>query len=784
MKRKDVSSKSRHPRLKKQGVTETYIRKGVLALMVLLGVAAFCVLLGRLVKLMLVQHEYYEEKAIRNQTRSVSVTAARGKIYDRNMELLAASTGVQNIYLDPLELKQNGVDLELLAEHLSDILGLSREYILKQAGDTAMRYKLLRRRQGQTVCDEVAAFVDEYHIVGVHLEPDSLRYYPNASTASQLLGFTNTENKGSEGLEAYYNSLLEGTAGAVITTKGNNETEMLYSYETYYEAKDGSSLVLTLDLTVQQALEKQMQDAIDRYDVLNGAFGIVMDVNTGEILAMATLGGYDPNRYLEIYDTDTAQALEELYQTAQSCPEDTEERTLAFEAYNQAMAAARLKQWRNRCVSDGYEPGSTFKVLTLAAALDSGAVSLNDTFYCAGRESFEGRSQPVNCWKSVGHGSQTTAEALQNSCNLTFAHIGLKTGGDTLYDYYEAFGLMEKTGIDLPGEASGLFHSRERLSDHASYGTSYLIATSFGQTIKPTAIQLTRAIAATVNGGYLMQPYIVSQVLDEDGNVVKRNEPTVLRQVISEQTSQQMCQLLESVVSVGTAKNAQVMGYRIGGKTGTAEKTDQRDASGQYTKDKIVSFVGIAPMDDPQYIVLIALDTPNSATGQYISGGVMAAPTVGAVLEDILPYLGVEPEYEEDELSQVSVLMPDVCGMTQYKAENLLRESGLSCRVIGTGNTVVSQSPAKGSSLPGNSTVLLYMDGSMPTGKVTVPDLTGMTASEATQALTDLGLYLQAKGTDPKKWYALVTAQDIPPGTEVERGSTVTVRFADTTAMD
>ncbi len=784
MKRKDVSSKSRHPRLKKQGVTETYIRKGVLALMVLLGVAAFCVLLGRLVKLMLVQHEYYEEKAIRNQTRSVSVTAARGKIYDRNMEILAASTGVQNIYLDPLELKQNGVDLELLAEHLSEILGLSREYILKQAGDTAMRYKLLRRRQGQTVCDAVAAFVEEYRIVGVHLEPDSLRYYPNASTASQLLGFTNTENKGSEGLEAYYNSLLEGTAGAVITTKGNNETEMLYSYETYYEAKDGNSLVLTLDLTVQQALEKQMQDAIDRYDVLNGAFGIVMDVNTGEILAMATLGGYDPNQYLEIYDTDTAQALEELYQTAESYPVDTEERTLAFEAYNQAMAAARLKQWRNRCVSDGYEPGSTFKVLTLAAALDSGAVTLNDTFYCAGRENFEGRSQPVNCWKSVGHGSQTTAEALQNSCNLAFAHIGLKTGGDTLYDYYEAFGLMEKTGIDLPGEASGLFHSKERLSDHASYGTSYLIATSFGQTIKPTAIQLTRAIAATVNGGYLMQPYIVSQVLDESGNVVKQNEPTVLRQVISEQTSQQMCQLLESVVSVGTAKNAQVTGYRIGGKTGTAEKTDQRDASGQYTKDKIVSFVGIAPMDDPQYIVLIALDTPNSATGQYISGGVMAAPTVGAVLEDILPYLGVEPEYEEDDLSRVNVLMPDVCGMTQSKAENLLRESGLSCRVIGTGSTVVSQSPAKGSSLPGNSTVLLYMDGSMPTGKVTVPDLMGMTASEATQALTDLGLYLQAKGTDPKKWYALVTAQDIPPGTEVERGSTVTVRFADTTAMD
>ena len=784
MRRKDVSRRSRHPRRKKQGVTETYIRKGVLALMVVLGIFAFCVLAGRLIKLMLVDHEYYEEKAINNQTRSVSVTATRGTIYDRNMEVLAASAGVQNIFLDPLELKQNEVDLDLLAENLAEILDLDTEYVKKQASDTSMRYKILRRRQDQTVCDAVIAFVDEYDIVGVHLEPDSLRYYPNDETASQLLGFTNTENKGSEGLEAYYNELLEGTAGAVITTKGNNETEMLYSYETYYEAEDGSSLVLTIDLTVQQTLEKQMQDAIDRYDVLNGAFGIVMDVNTGEVLAMATLGGYDPNQYLEIYDTDTNEELEELYLAAQSYPEDSEERSQAFETYNQAVAAARLKQWRNRCVSDGYEPGSTFKVLTLAAALDSGAISLNDNFYCGGRESFEGRSQPVNCWKSSGHGSEDTAQALQNSCNLAFAHIGLKTGGETLYNYYKAFGLMETTGIDLPGEASGLFHSRERLADNDTYGTSYLIATSFGQTIKPTAIQLVRAIAATVNGGYLMEPYVVSQVLDEEGNVVKQNEPAVIRQVISEETSATMCGLLESVVSVGTAKNAQVAGYRIGGKTGTAEKTDQRDASGQYTKDKIVSFIGVAPMDDPQYVVLIALDTPNPATGQYISGGVMAAPTVGAVLEDILPYLGVEPEYEGEDLSRVNVIMPDLSGMTEYAAAQALKESGLSYRVIGTGSTIVSQIPAKGRELPSGSTVLLYTDGSMPTGKVTVPNLVGMTASEATQALTDLGLYLQAKGTDPNQWRVLVTAQDIPPGTEVERGTTITVIFADTTAMD
>ena len=784
MKRKDVRRKSRHPRRKNQGVTETYIRKGVLALMVLLGILAFCILTGRLVKLMLVDHDYYEEKAINNQTRSVSVTANRGCIYDRNMEVLAASAGVHNIFLDPLELKQNEVDIDLLAENLAQLLDLEADYIKEQAADTSMRYKVLRRRQDQTVCDAVIAFLDEYNIPGVHLEPESLRYYPNDATASQLLGFTNTENKGSEGLEARYNALLEGSAGAVITTKGNNETEMLYSYETYYEAKDGNSLVLTLDLTVQRALEKQMQDAIDRYDVLNGAFGIVMNAKTGEILAMATLGGYDPNSYLEIYDEEKNEALEELYLKALSYPEGSEERTQAFATYNEAMATARLKQWRNRCVSDGYEPGSTFKVLTLAAALDSGAVTLDDHFYCGGRETFEGRSQPVNCWQSKGHGSETTAEALQNSCNLAFAHIGLTTGGRTLYRYFEAFGLMDATGVDLPGEASGLFHSEERLADNDTYGTSYLIATSFGQTVKPTAMQLVTAISSVVNGGKLMEPYVVSQVLDEEGKIVEEKKPTVVRQVISAETSATMCRLLESVVSQGTAKNAQVAGYRIGGKTGTAEKTDQRDDSGQYTKDKIVSFVGIAPMEDPEYVVLIALDTPNPATGTYISGGVMAAPTVGAVLEDILPYLGAEPQYKGEEGNRLSVLMPDVGQMTEREAAAVLSQNGLSYRIIGRGNTVLGQIPAAGRELPAGSTVLLYTDGSMPTGRVTVPNLIGMTAREALQALNDLGLYLKVKGTDPEEWHVLATVQDIPAGAEVEPGTMITVTFADTTAMD
>ncbi len=781
-------SENRYRRKRRSGrnpeVPVTHVRKGIFAMMICLGILSFCAVAGMLVKLMLIDHNKYEEKAIRNQTRTTSVTASRGTVYDRNMNVLAASSSVENIFLDPLELEQNKVDVDALSNALARILDLDASWIKEQAADVKYRYKMLKRRQTQEICDQVREYISANKIIGVHLEPDSMRYYPYGTLAAQLLGFTNTENVGSEGLESYYNSYLEGTAGAVITTKGNNETEMLYSYEKYYQASDGDSVVLTIDTTVQYYLEKQLQDAVDRYDVKNGAFGIVFDVNSGDIVAMSTLGSYDPNQYLEIYDTEKNDELTQLYEEAAKLPEGSAERTAAFEAYNNAVAAARLKQWRNRCVSDGYEPGSTFKIITLASALDSGAVTLDNHFYCGGSEKFEGRSQTLSCWRLAGHGAETTAEALQNSCNIAFAHIGLQMGGDTMYDYCRAFGLMEKTGIDLPGESSGLFHSRERLADNANYGTSYLISTSFGQTVKPTPIQLVRAIAAVVNGGYLLEPHVVSEVVDSDGNVVQKNSRTVVRQVISEETSKTMCQLIESVVTEGTAKNAQVVGYRIGGKTGTAEKTDQRDENGNLTRDKIVSFVGIAPMDDPKYVVLVALDTPSSSSGYYISGGQMGAPTVAAIFEDILPYLGVEGEYSAEDMSRVAVRMPNVVGLTEEGANKRLEENYLNYRIIGDGDKIVSQIPAHGRELPGNSTVLLYTDDSMPTDQVTVPDLSGLTVAQANQALADCGLYMQAKGVDSSASYVIAAQQDIDPGVQVARGTMIVVTFIDTTATD
>ena len=761
---------------KREEVSTTHVRKGIFFLMILLGVVSFCAVAGMLVKLMLVDHDYYEAKAIRNQTRSTSVTASRGTIYDRNGNVLAASSSVENVFLDPLELSQNKVDVPALAKKLAAVLDLDAGWIEEQAADTSLRYKVIKRRQAQEVCDKVREIIAEDKIIGVHLEPDSQRYYPYHDVAAQIIGFTNTENVGSEGLEAYYNDELQGTAGAVITTKGNYETQMLYSYEKYYQASDGDSIHLTLDTTVQYYLQKQMQDAVDRYDVLNGAFGIVMNCKTGEIVAMCTLGSYDPNDYQEIYDEDLRTQIEELYTKAEKQPENSTARTEAFNAYNAAVRDARLKQWRNRCVSDGYEPGSTFKILTLAAALDSGAVTTADTFYCGGSEKIEGREQILNCWNHAGHGSETTAQALQKSCNIAFAHIGLRTGGGTLYDYCRAFGLMEQTGIDLPGEAFGVFHTRERLANTASYGTSYLIATSFGQTIKPTPIQLVTAISAVVNGGYLLEPYVVSEIVDSEGNVVQQNARTVVRQVISEETSATMRQIIESVVTEGTAKNGSVVGYRIGGKTGTADKVGG---------GVIVSFVCFAPADDPQVMMLLTLDEPSKWTGTYVSGGNMVAPVASSVMGEILPYLGIEPSYTAEELVGADKTVPNVVGLSKDAAAERLSANGFSFRTVGSGDTVTDQTPAGGAIVPNSAEIILYLGAEKSTDKCIVPNVVGDSAATANQKIVNAGLIMGVSGaTNASSSTVRAISQSIAAGTEVEAGTVVRVQFSDSSVRD
>ena len=670
-----------------------------------LGIVAFLPIGVRLYQLMVEQYPYYSAKALRNQTRTTVVTADRGDIYDRNMNVLATSVGVENVYLDPHELKQAKEDLEDIARTLGEILDRDARWILEQASDLTQRYKQVGSRVDEETAAKIRSYINERDISGIHLEPNSQRSYPYGTMAAQVIGFTNASNTGSEGIEAAYNSYLEGCAGKVITSKGNNEMDMPFSYEKYLESRPGDSVILTLDATVQQCLEKRMEEAIAKYDVQNGAFGLVMNAKTGEILAMATLGNYDPNQYLEIADEETAGELARMKLEYQLNPQGSEAYASGKRSYQEALRAAQLKQWRNRVISDGYEPGSTFKVLTMAAALDCGAIDLNTGFHCSGAEQIPGRAQRLHCWRSAGHGSENTAQALQNSCNIAFAHIALKLGGERFYEYVEKFGILEKTGIDLNGESKGIFFSKELVTNTDKWGTASLTSGSFGQTFKITPLQLVRAIASVVNGGYLMEPYIVSEIFDAEGNTVLKQEPTVVRRTISQETSDIMRELIESVVTDGTAKNAQVAGFSIGGKTGTSEKIDVFDENGHRVLDKIVSFVGIAPMDDPEYIVLVALDTPSRATGLYISGGQMAAPTVGTVLADILPYLGVEKAVSEE-----TVQLENYIGLTKAEAEKLLKQQQLTASFSGEGDTVTGQIPAAGQPVSAGSQVILYLN--------------------------------------------------------------------------
>ena len=756
----------------------------IMAVTAILGVLAFVPVVLQLYTLMVRDYDYYAKLALRNQTRTTTVTASRGVIYDINMNVLACSVSVENVYLDPHELRQAQEDLDAISETLAQILDKDAQQIRKLAGNTKLRYQQVAANVPLEIAAQIRSFINENDISGIHLEPSTQRYYPYGSLASQVIGFTNASNTGSEGIETAYNSFLSGTAGKVITTKGNNEMDMPFSYENYISSIPGCDVILTLDATVQACLEKRMEEAIAKYDVQNGAFGIVMNVKTGEILAMATIGGYDPNNYLEVYDAEAAKAVEQLRLNYLRYPQGSEAYENGLKTYKEALQTARLKQWRNRVISDGYEPGSTFKVLTMAAALDSGAITLSNSFHCSGSQQIPGRAQLLHCWRSAGHGSQTTAQALQNSCNVAFANIALKMGGEVFYQYIERFGILEKTGIDLSGESKGLFFSKELVTNTDKWGTASLTSGSFGQTFKLTPLQLVRAISSVVNGGCLMEPYIVSEVIDANGNTVLKQEPTVIRQVISEETSRIMCGLLESVVTDGTAKNAAVAGFSIGGKTGTSEKIDVLDENGRPTLDKIVSFVGIAPMDDPQYIVLVALDTPSRQTGIYISGGVMAAPTVGAVLSDILPYLGVKQSFSQDDIAGMVLTMPDLSGLSAEDAEKQLKALGLTMKAVGSADSVTGQIPAAGQSVPGGSEVLIYLGEMTEPEQVEVPDFSGMTRQAASDAAGKLGLYILVSGNPSVENTVTVAAQSIAPGTKVPVGTTIQLEFTDTQIRD
>lgn len=752
----------------RDGAPNRMMLRRTLFLLSVCGAAAFVVLAARLYYLQIVHHDELEARAIAQQVRETTVSAPRGTIYDAKGEVLAMSAGVDTIYLSPAEIAQNNEDAGAIAAGLAEILGLDYDAVYAKTQNTRSWYEVVARKVEEDVATAVREFKEEGGYTGIKLEADTKRYYPNGSLAAHVIGFVGTDNTGLGGIEAKYDKVLSGTNGYVMRSTTAAGTDMLYtSWEDYFDAVPGSDMVLTIDAGIQYYVEKHLAQAVEDYDIQNGAAAICMEVDTGAILAMASLGNFDLNDY----QTISGEAMAEIDAAASSDAERAE-----------LIAAAQQLQWRNKAISDTYEPGSTFKIITLAMALEEGVVDMNSSFYCGGSTSVLGRNTPVRCWKSGGHGSQTLTQAVQHSCNVAFVNIGQRIGEERFYDYAEAFGFFERTGdssaqltgttgIDLGGESGSIWWSEDVFCNPENL--SQLAAASFGQTFNITPLQLITAVSACVNGGYLMQPYLVQSTTSPDGAVTE-HDSTPVRQVISEETSAKVRQILEQVVgdsTEGTGRNAYVAGYRIGGKTGTSTKTTEEIAG---NKEYIVSFIGFAPADDPQIALLVLLDNPSSESGIYVSGGQMAAPVVGKMMADILPYLGLEPEYSDSELQTMDRAVPDVMGLSIAEAQSKLAESGLSCRVIGSGGAVTSQLPAANSVIASGSEVLLYADAA-PAGGGSVPNLNGMTYSQAREALAAMGLFIGSDSSVTDADNQLVSGQDIRAGTSAQAGTVITV---------
>ena len=725
-------------------------------LMILMGVVMFVLLFFRLFDLQITRHEELQGKAVNQQTRRTVVTANRGTIYDAGGNILAISSSAETIILSPLEIDNAVNDTEnpvswtkeSLAAGLAEILGKDASAIRKRMDNVKSQYEVIQLRADEDTAAKVRSYVDENKIAGVHLVADTKRYYPYGSLAAQVIGFVGDENTGLYGLEAYYEKELEGQSGLVISSKDQAENDMLYTYEQYFAAKNGSDLTLTLDTTIQYYLEKGIESMVDKFSAANGASGIVMDAKTGGILAMASYPNYDLNDFLTVSD----QTLQERIERGES-----------------TVADMQLLQWRNKALNDTYEPGSTFKILTLSAALEEGVVDKTTTVNCGGSVNISGYT--IHCSNKNGHGLQTLVQSVGNSCNPAFINYGLRIGSEKFYEYMRSFGLMNTTGIDLGGEAVGVFAA------DSSFTQLDLACYAFGQNFTVTPLALIAAQAACVNGGYLHTPYLVERITDSDGNVTYRHDDTPVRQVISEQTSATVRECLEYVVASGTGKNGQVAGYRIGGKTGTADKGN--------TGDVVVSFLCFAPADDPQIIMLITMDTPSRTTGTYVSGGNMVAPTSSKVMSEILPYLGIEPSYSASELLGMDTTVPNVTGMDLADAKAKLEARGFGYKIVGDGDTVTDQTPVGGAVIPGKSVVILYAGAEKSTDQCTVPQLVGKSPSEANAAATNAGLLIRFSGaTDSGSGSVRVLRQSLAAGSKADPGTVIDVQLSDGSVTD
>ena len=750
-----------------KGTTEKMWRKalGITAVLVFLGFGAVVVSLFRW---QILRGEEMSTAALDQSLTSTTLNAMRGTIYDATGKVLAQSASVWTVVLEPAyfaDYDDPEATRQKVASGLASILDMDEtEVYEKTQGNSYFVY--LKRKVETSVRDEINQFLEDNDISsGVRLIEDYKRYYPYGTVASTVLGFTGTDGQGLDGVELQYDTELRGTSGRLISSRNALGTDMPFEYEQYVEAQDGNNLVLTIDETVQSILEKYLAEGVDQFNVKNGAVAIMMDVNTGAILGLATTPTYDPNDPFTIYDEDLQAQID----------------ALSGEEQDQAFNEAQLKQWRNKAVSDTYYPGSVFKMCTYAMGLEEGVVTEQTTYTCTGSVLVDGWDDPIHCWRHSGHGLETFRDGLCNSCNPYTIYIGQLLGGETFAKYREAFGFTESTGIDLPGEATTLFHSVTDLINTPSD----LAVESFGQNFSITPLHMITAAAAIANGGNLVTPHVMDRIVDQDGNIVETADTSTRRQVISQETCDAIIDILQQNAESGSASGGYVAGYRVCGKTGTSEKVDKWNEDRTQDMEYIASYCGFAPAEDPKYALLVFFDEPDDDTnGGYNGGNAVAGPYFAKMMEELLPYLGVEAQYNEEEYANLDTMAPAVTGMTLEQAYAELEEAGLSYSVVGDESdpaaiTVKEQVPAGGSAVPKEGTVVLYTSGYDESSTyVTVPDFTGYTVADANYVAGLNMVQISVSGSSAET--ATVTAQSIEAGEQVKQGTVITLTFVDT----
>lgn len=734
-------------------LTRAMRRRTVSVVAVLL--VCFVLLIVNLFKIQVLEQEYWQQKAVAQQLSDVQISANRGQIYDANMSVLALTREVCTIVMSPKNIKQETTRVKI-ADELSEMLDVDRDTLYKQTQDSASQYKVVKAQVDKAVGDEFIAWANENRLGGVfRVVSDYKREYPLNNLLSTVIGFVGTDNVAREGLELKYDEVLSGVPGRMVIAQNTSGDQLptALDYEYTVEAEDGNSLVLTVDQYVQQVAEKYLSEALEQYRATNRGCVIVMKPETGAILGMTTKGDYNPNKYLEIDNPTIAEQIALLSGDEQA----------------EAIVKARLEQYRNKAL-DFYEPGSVFKTFTASMGLEEGLVSEDTPFYCGSSYTIADRT--MNCWVYPnGHGQQIFKEAFANSCNPSFMTLASKIGSTLFSKYYVGFGFTERTNVDLLGEQSvspALYYAPDKMTP------VNVAASSIGQTFKVTPMQVATAFCAVANGGDLVQPYIVQQVLDGDGEVISNTEPTVKRQVISAETSKRLCALLSNAVGSGAIKNAYIAGYRVGGKTGTSEKTETRSEEDEKNDNVqvIASFAGIAPAEKPEVVVLVMVDEPQTLK----SGGGVAAPVAKKILRDILPYLGVEPNYTEEEIANLDRSVPQVTDSKVSVAATTLGNAALNYRVVGKGDTVIRQIPQSGTTIPQGGTVWLYTDES-DQQLATVPDFAGYTVSQVNQTAKQLGFNVLLSGVSTTGGRAMASGQSVTPGQQIPKGTVVTVEF-------